>query len=57
MCKKKNDPNEDWIDDEEKPETDSSVSIDEIIDKHGKKRKLNRRRFDGYQNPGVDEID
>ena len=46
---------EDWIDEEE-PVESASGTIDEIISKHGKKRKRNRRRFDGYQNPGVDEV-
>jgi len=50
-----NEPDEDWIDEEE-PVESVSGKIDEILDKHGKKRKRNRRRFNGYQNPGVDEI-
>ena len=49
-------PEKDWIDEEEPVEA-ASGTIDEIISKHGKKRKKNRRRFDGYQHTGVDEID
>ena len=56
MKKQSNKPDEDWIDDEI-PEEDVSGTINDIITKRGKKRKSNRRKFNGYQNPGVDEID
>ena len=51
------DSNKDWIDEEEEPKLSASGTIDEILNKHGKKRKKNRKRFDGYKNPGVDDID
>ncbi len=43
--------------DKKKPLLDSSNAIDEILNKHGKKRKKNRKKFNGYQNPGVDEVE